>query len=56
MLGFTIDPRFNWSLHAKVVDKEARERLGAIRRIAHMVDDCAKKMMAYKEGFCKIKD
>ena len=46
-LGFTIDPRGNWSLHAKAVAKEARKRLGAIRRIAHMLDDRA-KMMAYK--------
>ncbi|CAM9365878.1 unnamed protein product, partial [Heterosigma akashiwo] len=36
-----------WSLHAKAVAKEARKRLGAIRRIAHMLDDRA-KMMAYK--------
>ena len=46
-LGFTIDPRGNWSLHAKAVAKEARKRLGAIRRIAHMLDDRA-KMMVYK--------
>ncbi|CAM9791021.1 unnamed protein product, partial [Heterosigma akashiwo] len=46
-LGFTIDPRGNWSLHAEAVAKEARKRLGAIRRIAHMLDDGA-KMMAYK--------
>jgi len=46
-LGFTIDPRGNWSLHAEAVAKEARKRLGAIRRIAHMLDDRA-KMMAYK--------
>ena len=46
-LGFTIDPRGNWSLHAEAVAKEARKRLGAIRRIAHMLDDRA-KMMTYK--------
>ncbi|CAM9353205.1 unnamed protein product, partial [Heterosigma akashiwo] len=46
-LGFTIDPRGNWSLHAEAVAKEAQKRLGAIRRIAHMLDDRA-KMMAYK--------
>ena len=45
-LGFTIDPRGKWSLHAEAVAKEARKRLGAIRRIAHMLDDRA-KMMAY---------
>ncbi|CAM9923839.1 unnamed protein product [Heterosigma akashiwo] len=47
VLGFTIDPRGNWSLHAEAVAKEARKRLGAIWRIAHMLDDRA-KMMAYK--------
>ena len=36
-LGFTIDPRGNWSLHAEAVAKEARKRLGAIRRIAHIL-------------------
>ena len=46
-LDFTIDPRVNWSLHAKAEAKEVRKRLGAIRRIAHMLDDRA-KMMAYK--------
>ena len=46
-LGFSIDPRGNWSLHAEAVAKEARKRLGAIRRITHMLDDRA-KMMAYK--------
>ncbi|CAN0016807.1 unnamed protein product, partial [Heterosigma akashiwo] len=47
-LGFTIDPRGNnWSLHAEAVAKEAWKRLGAIRRIAHMLDDRT-KMMAYK--------
>ena len=46
-LGFTIDPRGKWSLLAEAVAKEARKRLGAIRRIAHMLDDRA-KMMAYK--------
>jgi len=46
-LGFTIDPRGNWSLHAKVVAEEARKRLGVARRIAHMLDDHA-KMIAYK--------
>ena len=38
-LGFTINPRGNWSLHAEAVAKEARKRLGAIRRIAQMLDD-----------------
>ena len=47
VLSFTIDPRGNWSLRAKAVAKEARKRLGAIRRIAHMLDDRG-KMMAYK--------
>jgi len=42
-----IRKQVNWSLHAKAVAKEARKRLGAIRRIAHMLDDRA-KMMAYK--------
>ena len=47
-LGFTIDPPGNWSLHhAEAVAKEAQKRLGAIRRIAHMLDDRS-KMMAYK--------
>ena len=46
-LGFTIDPRGNWSLQAEAVAKEAQKRLGAIRRIAHMLDGRA-KMMAYK--------
>ena len=42
---FTIDPRANWSLHAEAVAKEARKRLGAIRRIApHVLDDRAKMM------------
>ena len=47
-LGFTVDPRGNWSLHAEAVAKEARKRLGAIRRITHMLNDCANKMMAYE--------
>ena len=43
-----IRKRGNWALHAKAVAKEAGKRLGAIRRrIAHLLDDCA-KMMAYK--------
>jgi len=48
-LGFTIDRRGNWSLHAEAVAKEARRKRlgGAIKRIAHMLDDRAKKM-AYK--------
>jgi len=33
-LGFTIDLRGDWSLHAKAVAKEAQKRLCAIRRIA----------------------
>ena len=45
--GFTIDPRGNWFPHTEAVAKKARKRLGAIRRIAHMLDDRA-KMMAYK--------
>ena len=55
-MGFTIDPRGNWSLYAEAVAKEARKRLGAIRRIAHnMLDDRA-KMMDGLQGFCNIKD
>ena len=47
-LDYTIDhPRDNWFLHAEAVAKEARKRLGAVRRIAHMLDDRA-KMMANK--------
>ena len=46
-LGFAVDPRGNWSLHAEAVAKEARKRLGVIKRIVHMLDDRA-KMMAYK--------
>ena len=38
-LGFTIDPRGNWSLHAEAVVKETQKRLGAIRRIAHILDE-----------------
>ena len=52
-LGFTIDSRGNWSLYAEAVAKEAWKRLGAIRRIAHMLDDRA-KMMAYK-AFVRLK-
>ena len=46
-MGFAIDLQDKWSLHAKAVAKESQKRLGAIRRIAHMLDDRA-KMMAYK--------
>ena len=35
-LGFTIDTQRDWSLHAEAVAKEARKRLGAIKRIAHI--------------------
>ena len=45
-VGFTIDLRGNWLLDAKAVAKEARKRLNAIRRIAHMLDDCAKTYLS----------
>ena len=54
VLGFTIDPQGNWSLHAEAVAKKAQKRLGAIRRIAHMLDDRA-KMMAYYKALVRSK-
>eukprot|EP00639_Heterosigma_akashiwo_P029693 CAMPEP_0194664484 /NCGR_PEP_ID=MMETSP0295-20121207/1494_1 /TAXON_ID=39354 /ORGANISM="Heterosigma akashiwo, Strain CCMP2393" /LENGTH=82 /DNA_ID=CAMNT_0039546245 /DNA_START=764 /DNA_END=1009 /DNA_ORIENTATION=+ len=44
--GFAIDSQGSWSLHAEPVAKEAWGRLGAISRIAHMLDDDNTKMTA----------
>ena len=44
-LGFTIDSRANWSLHAEAVAKEAQKRLGATpRELPTLLDDHAKMM------------
>ncbi len=47
ILGLVIDPRGNWSLHVKAIASDARKRLGAIRRVSHMLDD-ESIMRAYK--------
>ncbi|CAM9788386.1 unnamed protein product, partial [Heterosigma akashiwo] len=46
-LGFIIDPKGNWSLHVQQTAADARKRLGAIRRVAHLLDNQG-IMMAYK--------
>ena len=46
-LGFIIDPKGNWSLHVQQTAADARRRLGAIRRVAHLLDNQG-IMMAYK--------
>ncbi|CAN0098921.1 unnamed protein product [Heterosigma akashiwo] len=46
-LGFIIDPKGNWSLHVQQIAADARKRLGAIRRVAHLLDNQG-IMMAYK--------
>jgi len=46
-LGFIIDPKGNWSLHIQQTAADARKRLGAIRRVAHLLDNQG-IMMAYK--------
>ena len=39
ILGLTIDARGNWSRHVQAIASDARKRLGAIRRMSHMLDD-----------------
>ena len=47
-LGFIIDPKGNWSLHVQqTAAADARKRLGAIRRVAYLLDNQG-IMMAYK--------
>lgn len=46
-LGFIIDPKGNWSLHVQQTAADARKRLGAIRRVAHLLDNQG-IIMAYK--------
>jgi hypothetical protein len=46
-LGFVVDSKGNWSQHVQAVAGEARKRLGAIRRVAHLLDNQS-IMMAYK--------
>ena len=54
ILGLTIDAnRGNWSRHIQAIASDARKRLGAIRRMSHMLDD------EHHEGlqsFCTPKD
>ena len=46
-LGFIIHPKGNRSLHVQQTAADARKRLGAIRRVAHLLD-IQGIMMAYK--------
>ena len=50
-LGFHFDPKGNWSLHVQQTAADARKRLGAIRRVAHLLDNQG-IMMAYKAFVC----
>ena len=46
-MGFIIDPKGNWSLHVQQTAADARKRLGAVRRVAHFLDNQG-IIMAYK--------
>ena len=39
ILGFLIDNKGNWSKFAKAMASVARQRLGALRRLAPLLDD-----------------
>ena len=52
-LGLTIDPRGNWSQHIQAIASDARKRLGAIRRMSHMLDD--KSIMRAYKAFVRSK-
>ena len=53
ILGLTIDPRGNWSQHIQAIASDARKRLGAIRRMSHMLDD--KSIMRAYKAFVRSK-
>ena len=55
ILGLTIDSRGNWSEHIQAIASDARNRLGAIRRMSHRLDDQS-TMRAYIQSFCVLKD
>ena len=50
-LDFIIDPKGSWSLHVQQTAADVRKRLGAIRRVAHLLDNQG-IMMAY--SLCEI--
>ena len=39
VLGFVFDRKCNWSKHCEAIAKQARQRLGAIKRIQNYLDD-----------------
>ena len=39
VLGFVFDRKCNWSKHCETIAKQARQRLGAIKRIQNYLDD-----------------
>ena len=51
ILGFTIDKRGTWSPHVDRIATEARQRLGAIRRLSHYLDEKSTFTM-YKAFVC----
>ena len=53
ILGLTIDARGNWSRHIQAIASDARKRLGAIRRMSHMLDD--KSIMRAYKAFVRSK-
>ena len=38
-LGFLVDSKGNWSHHVQEIAAEARKKLGAITRVAHLLDN-----------------
>ena len=53
ILGLTIDPRENWSQHIQAIASDAHRRLGAIRRMSHMLDE--KSIMRASKAFVRSK-
>ncbi|CAN0082365.1 unnamed protein product, partial [Heterosigma akashiwo] len=53
ILGLTIDTRGNWSRHIQAIASDARKRLGAIRRMSHMLVD--KSIMRAYKAFVRSK-
>ena len=53
ILGLTLDARGNWSRHIQAIASDARKRLGAIRRMSHMLND--KSIMRAYKSFVRSK-
>ena len=53
ILCLTLDPKGNCSQHIQAIASDARKRLGAIRRMSHMLDD--KSIMRACKAFVSSK-